>query len=229
LLSGLKAPVADYLSEEQLQELTATIESQIFYGHDLYPGYSQQDVKDIVQYYYQREVVPSYIELHDRARFDVTNVAQDILAADYSRSQEEAYKSQLWDEHESQWKTFFAHDKRYFLNEVDLAIRRISNPDLYKRPTVIPTDRKELRRLEELSMGEIREQNPRYWKWLSDRVYEKHQDEEGYYKSAEGDYRSKNKLDFQLDHITAISQGGLTTFENLQLLTRKQNAGKGAR
>jgi ATP-dependent helicase IRC3 len=78
-------------------------------------------------------------------------------------------------------------------------------------------------------MGEIREQNPRYWKWLSDQVYQKHQDEEGYYYSAEGDYRSKNKLDFQLDHITAISKGGLTTFENLQLLTRKQNAIKGAR
>ncbi|SNR99309.1 DEAD/DEAH box helicase family protein [Hymenobacter mucosus] len=229
LVAGLKAPVADYLSEAQLQDLSATIESQIFFGHDLYPGYSPQDVKDIVQYYYQSESLPSYIELQDRAKFDVTNVANDILAGDYSRSQEEAYKSQLWDEHESQWKTFFGHDKRYFLHEVDLAIRRISNPDLYQRPTIIPTDRKELRRLEELPMGEIREQNPAYWKWLSDQVYEKHRDGEGYYQSAEGDYRSKNKLDFQLDHITAISNGGLTTFENLQLLTRKQNAVKGAR
>jgi hypothetical protein len=52
---------------------------------------------------------------------------------------------------------------------------------------------KGLRRLEELPMAEIREQNPAYWKWLNDQVYEKHHDAEKHYQSAEGDYRSKKQ------------------------------------
>lgn len=49
----------------------------------------------------------------------------------------------------------------------------------------------------------------------------------GYFFSAESGYRSKNRLDFQIDHIQPMSQGGKTTLDNLQLLTRKENGTKG--
>jgi ATP-dependent helicase IRC3 len=228
LLADLQAPVADYLSDAQLEQISQLVEQELFEGHDLYPGYSRQDVKDVVQFYYQNGEAPGYIALEDRARFDISRVAQEILDSDLTRSQEEAHKSRLWDEHESQWRLFFGRDKRYFLNELDLAIRRLANPDLYRRLTTLPTDQKELRRLEELSMSEIREQNQAYWKKLSDEVFAKHRDAEGYYVSAQGNFRSKNKLAFQIDHIRALSRGGLTTPDNLQLLTRRQNALKGA-
>ena len=42
-------------------------------------------------------------------------------------------------------------------------------------------------------------------------------------------YRSNKKVEFQIDHIKALSRGGLTTLENLQLLTKKENAVKGAK
>ena len=61
----------------------------------------------------------------------------------------------------------------------------------------------------------------------SDEVFKKFTDKDGFYFSAESGYKSKNKLDFQVDHIKSIHNGGLTVFENLQLLTRSENAKKG--
>lgn len=52
----------------------------------------------------------------------------------------------------------------------------------------------------------------------------KYTDEEGYYFSASGNYRSKNKLDFQIDHIKPMALGGETVLDNLQLLTKRENA-----
>ena len=77
-------------------------------------------------------------------------------------------------------------------------------------------------------MSDLRDLAPEYWKQLSDTVYNKHKDENGNYISASGSYKSKNKLDFQIDHIKSMHNGGLTELDNLQLLTRSENALKGA-
>lgn len=62
---------------------------------------------------------------------------------------------------------------------------------------------------------------------LRNAVFEKFQDGERHFFSAESGYRSKNRLDFQVVHIQPISQGGKTTLDNLQLLTRQENGTKG--
>lgn len=217
----------DYLTEAELNMLCEKVENEFFFGCVMYPGYNEQDIKDIIQFYAQNEIEPKYVELKDRQKYDLTKVANEILDKNLGRKEEEEYKNSLWNSNEVEWKAFFGYDKRYFLNEIDLAIRRLTNPDLFKRSSIVPKDTKELRRLEELSMAEIREQNPEYWKWLRDQVYNKYKDEEGFYFSAESGYRSKNKLDFQIDHIKPMKDGGLTSLDNLQLLTRQENAVKG--
>ena len=86
-----------------------------------------------------------------------------------------------------------------------------------------------MRNYQKLSMSELREYVPKYWKKLSDSVYEKSRDNDGYYYSAKSGYKSKSKLKFQIDHIKPISKGGKTELDNLQLLTRQENAKKGAK
>ena len=78
-------------------------------------------------------------------------------------------------------------------------------------------------------MSELRKYCPKYWKKLSDRVYEHAKDEDGYYHSAISEIKSKSKLKFQIDHKEPMSKGGKTVLENLQLLTRSENAKKGAK
>ena len=78
-----------------------------------------------------------------------------------------------------------------------------------------------------LSLYKIKELNPKLWRKIYDEVYDNYKNEDGYYVSASGMYASKSKRYFQIDHIVPLSKGGLTKVENLQLLTRWENAIKG--
>jgi len=219
----------DNLTEPELIEFSEIIDKEFFFGCVKYPGYNIQDIKDILQYFAQKDIIPKYIELKDREKYDISILSNEILNKNLGRKDEEDYKNELWESNETEWKAFFGYDKRYFLNEIDLSIRKLSNPELFTRSSIIPKDEKELVELEKLSMHEIREENPEYWKFLSDSVYKSHQDKDGYYVSASKNYKSKNKLDFQIDHIKSRHNGGLTELKNLQLLTRKENAKKGGK
>ncbi len=218
----------DDLTENELNDLEKKVEELFFFGCEKYPGYSEQDIKDVLLFYAQTGEIPKYIEFQNRENFNITRIAQDIYSKDLRQSEAMDFKNELWESNETEWKAFFGYKKEYFLNEVDLAIRKVSNPELFKKSSILPTDTKELRPLEKLSMHKIREFNPQYWKHLSDKIYEKNRDKDGYYVSATGNFRSKNKLDFQIDHIIPISNYGLTVEENLQLLTRSENGLKGA-
>jgi len=215
------------ITEDNLNLLCEKVEDWFFYGCDLYPAFLKQDIKDILQYYAQTESVPACIGFDDREKYDISKIARELKQKDFHRSEEEAFKTKLWESNTIQWKAFFGYDKRYFLNAIDLALRKELNKELYQRNPVIPQDKKELRKLEEMSMDEIHIENPRYWRYLSDKVYEKHLDNDGFYVSASKEFKSKNKGDFQIDHIQAQESGGRTKIENLQLLTIKENALKG--
>lgn len=220
----------DTLSDGQLETLCADVEKDYFHGCEKYPGYRPDDIKDILQYYAQNEEPPRFIGLKEREKYDLTKVARDILDRGMTRPEEREYKAALWSGGQGEWKAFFGHrNEQYFLSEIDLAIRREEHPHLYKRPDVVPTDTKELKRLEELSMADLREHNPRYWKQMSEAVHNKFRDADGYYFSAQSGFKSKDKIQFQIDHIHPMSAGGLTRLDNLQLLTRSENAQKGSR
>ena len=165
LFKKLKLTNRDSLDEKELSNFAAKIDKEFFFGCVKYPGYNEQDIKDIIQFYAQNEIEPKYIELKDREKYDLTKVSNEILTKNLGRLDEENYKNEIWESNIIEWKAFFGYDKKYFLNEIDLAIRKLTNPDLYKRSTVVPQDTKELRELEKMSMDELREENPEYWKW----------------------------------------------------------------
>lgn len=219
----------DFFTEEELTILCENIENDFFYGCEKYPSYRKEDIKDILNYYLEYESEPKYFELKDRSNFDIDKVALEIYNKDLGPKSKAEFTTLLWESSENEWKVFFGYDERNFLNEIDFSINRISKPKIYKSNKVIPEDTKELRKLESMSMSDIRSYNPQYAKYLSDNVYNKYKNEEGFYVSASKNYKSKNKLDFQIDHIKPISDGGLTILDNLQLLTRKENAFKGSK
>jgi HNH endonuclease. len=178
-------------------------------------------------FYAQKEIQPDFIKLEDREKFDLTNLAKEILNKDMRRKEQKEFLDENWNKNESKWKVFFGFDKKYFHNEVDLILRKLEYPDEFKINTSSPEVIAEKRRYEKLSMSELREYDPEYWKKLSDDVFKKYTDEEGYYYSKMSNFRNKSKLKFQIDHIVPMSKGGLTKLDNLQLLTREENALKG--
>jgi superfamily II DNA or RNA helicase len=222
----------DLSNEETLDEITlnklfSEIENKFFYGTEKYPGYIPDDIKDILLFFAQKGVEPDFIELKDREKYDLTKLAREIYDEDMGERSEKKFLDENWDEAESKWKVFFGFDKKFFLNEIDLILRKLKFPELYQTNPNLPKTEHEKRELEKLSMSELREYCPEYWKKMSDSVYNKFKDENGYYYSAISGFKSKNRLKFQIDHIIPFSEGGVTKLDNLQLLTRQENMEKG--
>jgi hypothetical protein len=172
---------------------------------------------------------PPFVELKDREKYDVDKIAERIIKSSLSEAAKNKYIDREWSSSEIAWQTFFNFDKKRFLEEIDLAKRRYSSPDLYGKEPLFPQIKKERRALERLSLYELTQVDPEHGKRLKDAVFKKCTDENGFYFCATSGYRSKRRTDFQIDHITPLSRGRLTVLYNLQLLTRKENARKGAR
>jgi ATP-dependent helicase IRC3 len=217
----------DFLSEDELIRCAITIEDEFFNGCLKYPAYHLQDLKDILQYYTIQDELPIYVELKDREKYDIDKIAKEIIEKDLGERAKTDLINETWNNNEIAWQTFFNFDKRSFIREIDLSKARLQYPDLYKKTIIVPQNENELRSFEKLSLFDLRQINSTYEKWLRDEVFKRYQDKEGFYFSAISGYRSKSKLDFQIDHIKAMHNGGLTVLDNLQLLTRSENAKKG--
>lgn len=219
----------DYLSDQELNLYSKQIEDEFFSGTEKYPAYSKQDIKDLLQYYIIQDEIPHYIELKERDKYDVDKISYEIFDRDLGAKAEKELIDKTWSDFEIEWQTFFNYDKRIFINEINISKNRLFYPDLYKKEKELPTEESEIREFEKMPLYEIRKENPAYEKWLRDEVFEKYKDENGFYYSAESGYKSKNRLLFQVDHIIPMHNGGLTVLENLQLLTKGENAIKGAK
>lgn len=233
-INGLPALFEQYeltekeiLSDDELDYYSSIVEDEFFNGCLKYPAYHIEDIKDILQYYAIQDQAPPFVELKDREKYNVDEIAKEIIESDLGGRAETEMINKTWESNEIAWQTFFNFDKKNFLRELNLSKTKYLHPELYERKSIVPKNEKELRSLEQLSLYDIREHNAEYAKWLSDEVYKKFTDKDGFYYCANSGYRSKNKLDFQIDHIKPMHNGGLTELENLQLLTRSENAKKG--
>lgn len=207
----------DFLNNDQLDKFATLVDEQFFYGCVKFPGFSIDDIKDILQYYAQNEIEPKYIELKDRDKYDLTKISAEILARNMGRKDEEDFKNHIWESNVVEWKAFFGYDKKYFLNEIDLAIRKLTNPELFKRLYIVPINPDEKSVLEKMTLETLKSEKPEYWKWLTDQVFSKNTDDEGYFVSSDKNFRSKYKADFMINYILPIDKGGFTTIHNLKL------------
>ncbi|MFW5794870.1 MAG: DEAD/DEAH box helicase family protein [Bacillota bacterium] len=216
----------EYLDEDKLENLFKAVEEKYFIGRDMIPGYKKEDIKDIIRYYALKGFEPGFLELENRNKFNLSKEAEYIYENSLGGREETDYINKIWSAEDNFWKVFFNHNKSYFIRQLNIEKEKIAHPELFEvdeEEPVIIADKVDI---EDLTMSEIKNKNPKYWRKLNDAVYEKYQDENGYYHSAEGNFKSKSKFKFQIDHIKPISKGGKTVLDNLQLLTRKENAKK---
>lgn len=216
------------LTANELNNYAQQLEDKFFSAVDKYPAYRIQDIKNILQYYAVQYELPQYMPLKDRELYDIDKVAQEICDKDLGPKSEKEFLDTIWAGNEIAWQTFFNYDKLNLIREVDLAKRKINHPTLFGNIKIKPIEEFEAREYERMTMAEIRERNPKYEQELRDLVFEKFSDENGFYYSAiNPNFKSKNRLAFQVDHIRPMHDGGLTVLDNLQLLTRSENAEKG--
>ncbi|MBM7558118.1 DEAD/DEAH box helicase family protein [Halanaerobacter jeridensis] len=215
------------LSGDELEELCNEVENEFFIGKDFTLDYKREDIKDILRYYAFKGVEPRFYEFKNRKKFDLSKEAKYIFENDLGGREEANYINDLWDsEEKSWWKILFNHNKDYFISQLSKEKKKLQFPNLIDGKNENPKVEYDLVELENLSMSELRKKAPKHFRKLHNAVYARAKDEEGYYNSAISDFRSKSKLPFQIDHIIPMSKGGKTTLDNLQLLTKKENAKK---
>lgn len=187
------------------------------------PGYNKQDIKDILSYFALKGVEPSFLQFKDREKFDISNVAQFIYENELGGKRKKEYLDELLEKEENFFKVYFGYNKLYFRKCLDNVILKLEEPDIYstssKESTVIP----EMIHINKLTLHEIEKINPQYWRQITDAVYDKSIDENGFYTCAISGFKEKSKLYFQIDHIIPMAKGGLTELANLQVLRRDLN------
>lgn len=209
-----------------LDEAAIHVDETLFGEKDRLLGYRMQDVKDILTYYLQTGAKPQWIALEERKEYDVAQLAKHIVEQDMRRSETNQFIEDEWSRAGGKWTAFFGYkNKDAFYRAVEIECSHIERP--LPPPTAKPLTQKEEFQIQDLPLEEIRRRYPEIGERLRNAVFARFQDADGYFFSAGSDYRSKNKLDFQIDHIKPMSQGGKTTLDNLQLLTRQENGAKG--
>lgn len=209
-----------------LDGAAAHVDGTLFGEKERRLGYQPGDVRDILAFYRQTGAKPQWIPLEERAKYDVANLARHIVDEDLGPVATDNYLKGEWGRADAEWTAFFGYQnykafRKAVRQECD---RFVDGPE----PTrAVPITKREEIQIQDLPLKEIRCRFPAIGEKLRNAVFEKFQDAEGYFFSAESGYRSKSKLEFQIDHINPMSHGGKTTLDNLQLLTRQENATKG--
>lgn len=215
-------------SDEDLEQLSQKVTQKYFLGLEDEVGFDSKDIFNILKSYNLIPAKPKFIEFKEKNNYDLSKVAHEIYEKGLGGKKKKEYIDKLWEQESSRWRTFFGYNnKKIFKEEIDLAIRKIEEPEHYTKSMQKPENTPESRELKKLSLDQIRKHNPKYWKYLHDTVYQNAKNNEGYYVCARTGYKSKRRNDFQIDHIKPRSKGGLSVLENLQLLERSENMRKG--
>lgn len=214
-------PTAD-LSD--IEKAANHADETLFNSLDLLMGYEKQDVVDLMQYYKQTQDIPEMIVLSERSNYDIASLAKYIIDNNLTRNSEKEYIDREWNRGDKHWAAFMGiENQKAFRNLIKTEVDRLEHPDDYAKPTIKPITKKEEILIKQLPLHEIRKRFPELWVKIREAVFNKFKDNEGYYYSAESGYKSKSRLDFQIDHIIPMSRGGMTVLENLQLLTVTEN------
>lgn len=212
----------EFLDDDQLESLSSYVEKEFFEGYSKIIGYDRNDIKDMLRYYALKGVKPEFLKFKEREKYDISKLAHYIVDNDLGIKAEKEYIYEEWNKPNSFWKTMFSHNEEYFINEIQLERNKIIY-GIFNKNNKKPEIMYEKTNIEKLSLSQIRKEYPIIWRNIVNEVFEKSIDEQGYYHSALSDYKSKSKKNLQIDHIKPMSKGGLTTIDNLQVLTREEN------
>ena len=217
----------EYLTDDVLYQMEQRCRDTFFCG-EMIPPYARQDIENLLRYYAQYDAAPPFYTFDDldRNRLDVGQIAQHLWDLDLGPRKRKEYIDQLWEQSDDNLLRLFFGRKLYFIRELDIAISKLADPDLYAEEDNV---RYSMRELEDMPLYEIGQIDPNYEKQLRDGAFEKAKTERGTYRCTLCGKESPNRSHFQVDHIKPRNQGGKSVPENLQILCPRCNGKKGDR
>lgn len=218
------------LTDSELQFMTKLVLSHYFPDSSQRIGFYPEDIRNILRFYAQKSVSPTFLDFSARNKCDITVLARKIIQEDMTLMQQKSYLESVWNEPNSFWKLLFNYRYEYFRHQVFLEIERILNEGSNSAPSSgvaeKPRNVRDSVNPKKLTMQKLKEHDPAAWYSLREAVFNRQRDAEGYYCCAASKYRSRDRLQFQIDHIKPMKDGGLTQLDNLQLLCRSEHTRK---
>lgn len=213
----------EYPDDKILEQMEQHCHDTFFCG-EMIPPYEKRDVINILKYYAQYDAVPEFYTFDevDASKLDVSKIAQYIWDEDMGARKKAEYTDELWNNSDENMLKMFFGRKTYFLKQLDIEIMKIAGN--YDEGDVLVDG---IRKLEDMTLVEIRKVCPDYEKKLRDEAFEKSRNKKGLFECAICHRAASNRIPFQVDHIVPMNKGGKTKPENLQILCRKCNGTKG--
>ncbi|PHM07270.1 HNH endonuclease signature motif containing protein [Nostoc sp. 'Peltigera malacea cyanobiont' DB3992] len=178
-----------------------------------------------MRFYAHNQQIPDFLAFSERRKCDLSIVARHIYDNSLGGKAKSDYMDSLWNDKKSFWQVLFSDEKLYFRKQLDIEALKIEGlyPNAVRSiPTVIP----DTVPIEKLTLYEIKERDIVEYRKIKNAVFAKQTDTKGFIACAASGVKTQMRRDFQIDHIKPMSQGGLTTIDNLQLLTRKAHVEK---
>ena len=215
----------EYISTEKLSEMAGQCRDTFFLG-EMIPPYDAKDIINILKYYAQYDSAPTFYTFDDldKSKIDVCAIAGYIVEQKMDPVTQSAYIQQLWNDGDDNVLRLFFGRQKYFYNQLNREILRITSPFLFEDDEDNVVYGK--RQFEDMTLYEIGRVDPNYEKTLRDTAFDKAKTSDGQYACANCGRKYPNRIMLQVDHITPMNKGGKTKPENLQILCRSCNAEK---
>lgn len=214
------------LTSQELDELFNKVRGEYFANYNNLIGYRDEDIFNILRYYAQHENRPNFLAFKNRKDYDLAKVANYIYTRGLGGISKTEYVNSLWENQTTFWQVLFGYEKKYFKQQLDIEIYKIEEPELYQRSHITVSVDYDRVDIYSLPLSEIKERDFEYYRKLKDSIYTSHTDSNGYITCAISGFRSKRRINFQIDHIKPMFEGGLSTMHNLQVLSRKAHTEK---
>jgi len=214
----------EYLTNEQLSILEEKCQ-EVFFTGEMIPPYNYKDIMALLKFYAQKEQKPLFHEFDfNKEELDVSSIAVEILKKGLSDFEKKEYLDSIWESEDNLINIFYASRKKFFREQVTIEIDKLLNPEDYDiNIHMKPNPNGDILKL---SLFEIKKYDREYEKELRDGTYEKALDKDGYYVCQKSHLKSKNRIDFEVDHIRPLNKKGLSIPDNLQLLCSLCNSKK---
>ena len=210
----------DKISDETLEKMLPECREKYFKDVVL-PPCKDIDMEALLKYFAYMGETPALtpFEEIDRAKVNLSYIAQDMLDLRLDDFEKRDYLEKLWNDDNTLLKLYYT-EFEFFKRQLDKEVNKIVYGTVSGPSPKVKYDQREL---EEMTLQQIRERDPIYGEKLRNAVFSAAL-EKGIYKCKNCGMTSSNKKDFQVDHRIPMSKGGKTVLNNLQLLCRKCNA-----
>ena len=215
----------DEIPECLFCEMAEQCRNTFFLG-EMIPPYDEKDIIHILEYYDEYTVAPSFYSFEDldKNKIDVCAIAKYIVEQKMDPVTQSVYIQQLWNDGDDNVLRLFFGRQKYFYNQLNREILRITSPFLFEDDEDNVVYGK--RQFEDMTLYEIGKVNPNYEKTLRYTAFDKARTADGLYACACCGKKYPNRIMLQVDHITPMNKGGKTKPDNLQILCRSCNAEK---